>query len=334
MNKKAKVIAMMLSVIMVGGVFTGCAQNTNTSSQIESQAKKEGKFTLEYTDVMKDQGFTEPIVLDKEPERVVSITAATTPLLFKMGVSLVGVPNSSIYEIPEDYEGELLQTLMSDDFDIETVVSLNPDLVIMPASSQEQYGKTLEESNIPVYYTNGGHSTNVSAYESTYQEAKAIINAFDKDSEAGKEVLKSYEDLKEKMKQSKVDLEGKSVMVLATTQYIQSKAGTVGSMADIIGLTNVFENDQTGMVPLDQETTMEYDPDVVIFVGSSMSIEENKATAEAEFKSNPKYWQNFDAIKNGNIIYLPSSYMPSTGIGIVDQISNLIDLVYETLEVK
>lgn len=334
MNKKAKVVAMMLSTLMVAGVFTGCAQTTNTSSQIESSTQQEGKFTLEYTEAMKAQGFTDPIVLEKEPERVVSITAATTPLLFEMGVSLVGVPNSTIYEIPEDYEGEKLQTLMSDDFDIETVVSLDPDLVIMPASSKEQYGKTLEDSNIPVYYTNSGHSANISAYESTYQEAQAIINAFDKDSKEGKEILKSFEDLEAKLEKSKKDLEGKSVMVLATTQYIQSKLGTAGSMADMIGLTNVFENDKTGMVPLDQETTMSYEPDVVIVVGSSMSVEENKATAEAEFKSNAKYWESFDAIKNGNVIYLPSSYMPSTGIGIVDQISDLMDLVYDNFGIK
>ena len=123
-------------------------------------------------------------------------------------------------------------------------------------------------------------------------------------------------------------------MIIATTEYIQSKSGTAGSMADMIGLTNVYENEQAGMVPLDQETTLGYNPDVILAIGSSMSEEDNKAVFEAAFAENSEYWESFEAIKNNKVIYLPSSYMPSTGIGVVKQISDLIDFVYEKLEIN
>lgn len=339
MSKKTRLMTMIISATLVAGAFTGCsADNTSGSAEGENSVVTSGaaeqveeKFTLEYTELMKAQGFTEGIVLESKPERVVCISTSTTPLLFKMGASLVGVPKSSTYEIPSDYEGETLQSLMSDDFNIETVIALNPDLVIIPASSKEQYGQALEGANIPVYYTNSGHSA---TFESVVQEAEVIMNAFGKDSEEAKAIEKSFVDLEEKVEESKKALEGKSVMILATTQYIQSKLGTAGSMAEMIGLTNVYENENSGMVPLDQETTLGYTPDIVLAIGSTPSGEENANIFKAEFDSNAEYWYSFDAIKNEKVVYLSSSYMPNTGIGMIDQISNLIDLVYETLEIN
>ena len=326
----------ILTILMIG-MLAGCSAKStgvsgaNDSEIVASEDSVEKEFRLEYTEIMKQQGFTEDIVLESKPERVVCVSTSTTPLLFEVGASLVGIPTSTVFETPSDYTGEKLQSLMSDDFNIETVVALNPDLVIIPSSSKEQYGDALESSNIPVYYTNSGHSA---TYESVVQEAEVIINAFGKDSENAKKVLQSFDDLDKKMEESKKALEGKTVMIIATTEYIQSKSGTAGSMADMIGLTNVYENEQAGMVPLDQETTLGYNPDVILAIGSSMSEEDNKAVFEAAFAENSEYWESFEAIKNNKVIYLPSSYMPSTGIGVVKQISDLIDFVYEKLEIN
>lgn len=336
-SKKTRVLVMGISTILMIGMLAGCSAKStgvsgaNDSEIVASEDSVEKEFRLEYTEIMKQQGFTEDIVLESKPERVVCVSTSTTPLLFEVGASLVGIPTSTVFETPSDYTGEKLQSLMSDDFNIETVVALNPDLVIIPSSSKEQYGDALESSNIPVYYTNSGHSA---TYESVVQEAKVIINAFGKDSENAKKVLQSFDDLDKKMEESKKALEGKTVMIIATTEYIQSKSGTAGSMADMIGLTNVYENEQAGMVPLDQETTLGYNPDVILAIGSSMSEEDNKAVFEAAFAKNSEYWGSFEAIKNNKVIYLPSSYMPSTGIGVVKQISDLIDFVYEKLEIN
>lgn len=336
-SKKTRVLVMGISTILMIGMFAGCSAKStgvagaNDSEIVASEDSVEKEFRLEYTEIMKQQGFTEDIVLESKPERVVCVSTSTTPLLFEVGASLVGIPTSTVFETPSDYTGEKLQSLMSDDFNIETVVALNPDLVIIPSSSKEQYGDALESSNIPVYYTNSGHSA---TYESVVQEAKVIINAFGKDSENAKKVLQSFDDLDKKMEESKKALEGKTVMIIATTEYIQSKSGTAGSMADMIGLTNVYENEQAGMVALDQETTLGYNPDVILAIGSSMSEEDNKAVFEAAFAKNSEYWGSFEAIKNNKVIYLPSSYMPSTGIGVVKQISDLIDFVYEKLEIN
>lgn len=336
-SKKTRVLVMGISTILMIGMLAGCSAKStgvagaNGSEVVASEDSVEKEFRLEYTEIMKQQGFTEDIVLESKPERVVCVSTSTTPLLFEVGASLVGIPTSTVFETPSDYTGEKLQSLMSDDFNIETVVALNPDLVIIPSSSKEQYGDALESSNIPVYYTNSGHSA---TYESVVQEAEVIINAFGKDSENAKKVLQSFDDLDKKMEESKKALEGKTVMIIATTEYIQSKSGTAGSMADMIGLTNVYENEHAGMVPLDQETTLGYNPDVILAIGSSMSEEDNKAVFEAAFAENSEYWGSFEAIKNNKVIYLPSSYMPSAGIGVVKQISDLIDFVYEKLEIN
>ena len=205
-SKKTRVLVMGISTILMIGMLAGCSAKStgvsgaNDSEIVASEDSVEKEFRLEYTEIMKQQGFTEDIVLESKPERVVCVSTSTTPLLFEVGASLVGIPTSTVFETPSDYTGEKLQSLMSDDFNIETVVALNPDLVIIPSSSKEQYGDALESSNIPVYYTNSGHSA---TYESVVQEAEVIINAFGKDSENAKKVLQSFDDLDKKMEESK-----------------------------------------------------------------------------------------------------------------------------------
>ena len=61
---------------------------------------------MEYPEDMQELGYTDPIVLDEVPERVVSLSAAPVLALYELGVNLVGIPNSMVVTWPEDISGE------------------------------------------------------------------------------------------------------------------------------------------------------------------------------------------------------------------------------------
>lgn len=98
-------------------------------------------------------------------------------------------------------------------------------------------------------------------------------------------------------------------------------------MAEMIGLTNVYENDASSMVQLDYETALSYNPDLVLCVGMSETGEGHRELMEADFANNPEYWNSIPAIANGDVLYLPVRFVSSAGINVVDNIGELADLV-------
>lgn len=113
------------------------------------------------------------------------------------------------------------------------------------------------------------------------------------------------------------------------SHYIQTADGTLGTMARMIGLANVYENDASSMVLIDYELALDYDPDVVLAVGMSATGEEHLELMKADFENNPEYWNAIPAIANGDIIGLPVTYCSTAGINIIDNINALADIVEE-----
>lgn len=246
-----------------------------------------------------------------------------------MGVNMIAIPASSVVTWPENLaaNAQQMQLAHNTNFDIETVVALEPDLVLLGYTSADTYGKVLTEAGIPVYYVDAGHTV---SYDSIKSQTEALVEAFDKDSEAGAAIMQRFADLETKLEDVRAKLTGKTVMVLQSappSHYIQTNGGTLGSMAEMIGLTNVYTNDATSMAQIDLETAIDHNPDIVLCVGMSPTAEGHQQLMEEDFAKNPDYWNSIPAIAEGRVLYLPVSYVSSAGINVIDNISALADLV-------
>lgn len=285
--------------------------------------------TIEYPDTLQAMGFNEPIVLDKMPTRVVVMSTAPVLALYELGVNMIAIPKTSVVTWPEDLtaNAEQLSVTMNANFDIETVVAMEPDLVIMGYTSQDTYGVTLEALDIPVYYVDAGHTV---SYESIKAQTQILIDAFAPGSEAGANIMQRFDDLEALLEETKAALEGKTCMVLQSSppnHYIQTADGTLGTMCRMIGLTNLYENDASSMVLVDYELMLGYDPDVVLAVGMSPSGEEHKALMLEDFENNHDYWYAIEAIANDDMICLPVTYCSTAGINIINNLNALADLI-------
>ncbi|MCD8023025.1 MAG: ABC transporter substrate-binding protein [Lachnospiraceae bacterium] len=313
--------AMVCSMSMAGSVF----------AEEETEETTDAAFVLEYTEDMQEQGY-EALELDSVPERVVCLSAAPVLALYELGVNIVGVVNSSVVTWPEELTENaetMTFSVMSDDFDAESVVNLNPDLVMISSSVKDTAGATLESLGIPVYYISAGHTV---SYEAIKEETQLLIDAFalDEESQAGAEaILQSFADVEARAEVAAEALAGKTVMVLQSgsdSHYIQTAGGTLGTMAEMIGFTNVYENESSSMVLLDFEEALDNDPDVVMCVGAE-SAEDHQVMMEAAFAENESYWYSIDAIAEGNVIYLPIDFCSTAGINIVNNLNDLMDTV-------
>jgi len=315
-----KLIALILAaVLLVSMSAFGCAE----------EAASDTAVVLEYPETLQALGYTEPVTLDKMPEKVVCMSAAPVLALYELGVNMIAIPKSSVVTWPEDLleTAELMSVTMNSNFDIETVVAMEPDLVIMGYTSQSTYGTVLEGVGIPVYYVDAGHTV---SYESIKAQTQVLINAFAPDSEVGIEIMQRFTDLETKLAGIQEKLAGKTCMVLQSappTHYIQTADGTLGSMARMIGLTNVYENDEASMVQIDYEQALDYDPDVVLAVGMSATGEEHEKLMLEDFENNHDYWYSIEAIANGDMICLPVTYVSTAGLNVIENISNLADII-------
>ena len=143
--------------------------------------------------------------------------------------------------------------------------------------------------------------------------------------------MQRFADLEARLEEVRPLYEGKTVMVLqsgsTTMHYIQTAKGTLASMADMMGFTNVYENSEASMVQLDLEQALSYQPDLLLCVGAAATAEEHQELMESAYAENPDYWNSIDAVKNGQVIYLPINYISTSGILVVDEIDSLIDII-------
>ena len=299
------------------------------SSTASSQETDDAGVTISYPENMQERGYTEPLVLETEPQRVVVMSKAPVLALYELGVEMIAIPEGGVTVWPEDLDAttEKLNTSMNSNFDIETVVALEPDLVVMGYTSQETYGKALDDAGIPVYYVDAGHTV---PYESVKMQTQALVDAFGADSEEGAASMGRFDELEERLAGLQEKYAEKSVMVLQSsppTHYIQTAEGTLASMAAMMGFQNVYENSETSMAQLDLETALSYKPDLVLCVGGSTEAAEHQKLMEEDFANNPEYWNSIAAVANGDILYFSSSFIASTGIGIIDNMNEFIDTI-------
>ena len=64
----------------------------------------------------------------------------------------------------------------------------------------------------------------------------------------------------------------------------------------------------------------------MLCVGSG-TAQEHQALMEQAYSENEAYWYSIDAIKNGDVIYLPVEFCSTAGIHVVDSINTLIDCI-------
>ena len=219
--------------------------------------------------------------------------------------------------------------MSSSDFDYECIVELEADLVLVGSSSTE-VGEQIESLGIPVYYVFAGHTV---SYDNIKAQTKALVKAFSLDEAStakAEEIMGRFTALEDRLAAVQPVYAGKKVMVLqsgdSSNHYIQTARGTLASMAAMMGFENVYENEASSMTKLDFEQALDYNPDLVLCVGGG-TAQEHQALMEQAYSENEAYWYSIDAIKNGDVIYLPVEFCSTAGIHVVDSINTLIDCI-------
>jgi iron complex transport system substrate-binding protein len=320
--KMNRFYSLLLAVFITAIVLVGCGTTQeNDSASPENKegqtgGQQESEFPLTITDALDNE-----VVIEEKPERIVSMIPSNTEIAFELGLGekIVGVSDFDNYP-PEAAEKEKIGGM---EFNVEKIISLNPNLVLAHGSSAgagEAGLQQLRDAGITVLVVN-----NANNLEEVYETIRMIGTAAGEKENAESIVAgmqEKIQDIKEKAQQIPEE-ETRSVFVEVSPApeiYTSGKNTFMDILLQTINAKNVVTEE--GWVQMDPEAVIERNPDVII-------------TTHGYYTENPVEnvkerdgWQGIAAVKNNQVVDVDSDAVTRTGPRLAEGVEELAKAVY------
>lgn len=295
---------------------TNVVEETNTPEASEPADSNEASdLETEYPLTVTDITGTE-VVLEEQPDAVVSLVPSETEILFAVGAGelVVGVDEYS------NYPAETADIAKVGDMNtnIEAVTALNPDVVFASNSMNGAAIEKLRELGLVVYVSD----------PLTYDETVAHI-------EQVGVLLNKQEDanaVADHMQQVKADIEEKVAAVDKRSVYMEFSPGwTFGSgiflddLVNIAGGMNVAAG-QAGYFEIDSEAVIAQNPEVIIYP----DFGEEESSILAGIMSRPG-WDVIDAVQNNRMVMVDNDPLVRVGPRLVNGLEDIAAAIHPEL---
>ncbi|RLQ96218.1 ABC transporter substrate-binding protein [Falsibacillus albus] len=320
-----KIFALLLSILLVGGMLAGCGTDSNHGSKDGKSTNESNKAAFPIT--VKDAENKE-ITIKQEPKRIVSLIPSNTEVAFALGLGdkIVGVSDFDNY--PK--EAAKKEKIGGMEFNVEKIIGLKPDLVLAHESTAKSASaglQQLRDAGITVVVINDGKNFN-----DVYESIEMIGRATGTDKKA-KSIV---QDMKDKIadiqkKASAIpEKDEKSVFVEVSPQpeiYTAGKDTYLDEILSIIHAKNAAKS-QDGWAKMSEESIVGLKPDVII-------------TTYGYYVKNPKEqvlgrsgWADVPAVKNKEVYDVNSDMVTRSGPRLVEGIEQIAKVVYPDIFAK
>lgn len=280
-----------------------------------------GILTLNLISCSSNNNENKNLAMEGSEDVVVATSVAVTEILDALGVKVSGVPKTS-YELPESTEGAVeIGNPMSPDLEI--IKSLNPTIVVSIDTLGSDYMKLFTENNIPSEFVS------LESLDGLKEAITTLGEKFDKNDEA-KNLLNEIKSKESEVREKAETLEKPEILVLfaapGSTMIATSKS-YIGSLVKMVGGKNIVEDNITSFTTYNKEDLAMLNPEKILVMVHAMP-EETKSALEKEM-STDSAWQNIKAVKEGNVVYLDSTYFGmSANLKVIEGLDILSDIVH------
>ncbi|MDA3809482.1 MAG: cobalamin-binding protein [Spirochaetaceae bacterium] len=265
-----------------------------------------------------------PETLESYPQRIISLSPSTTETLFAIGAGdqVIGVTSYCDYPA-EAATREIIGGFSANTISIETIISLNPDLVIAGVSAHQPIAETLKSAGIPV----------LSIEPKSVEEIKAVI-----------EELAIITGHKEQGKLLSEDITNRINYVTDRLSTLGEKnkvkvfyevwdaplmtAGPnsfTGQLISYGGGNNIFSDVEGEYPQVSSEELISRNPQAIL----SSDTHGDMLTIEA--MGSREGWKNIDAFKKNNVILLDGNIVSRPGPRVIDAIEMIASALYPDL---
>jgi iron complex transport system substrate-binding protein len=261
---------------------------TSVNVDIKAKAATGAKQQTSHNTAPKPTETTAP-----EGARIIATSAAACDIADRLGLSLVGVPETSVSALASRYDGvTTVGSPMSPDMEI--IKSLNPTDVITPDTLQNDL--EIQYKNIGVNYT----FINLRSVKGLYDSVKLIGDKYDKSKEA-EAVVKEYEEFMASYSSKHSGQKPKVLVLMGLpgSYLVATQNSYAGSLVELAGGENVFHDDTKDFLTINPEEMLARDPDVIIRTAHGLP-KEALEMFEKEFSTND-IWKHFRAVQNNKV---------------------------------
>lgn len=284
-----KRIALVLTLLFL---FAGCSAETFSE-------KNDEKF-ITFTD---DLGRKISI---SSPERVAPLLGSFADIWMLAGGEIAATADDAWDDFGLNLSETTINLGPTKNMSLELLIAAEPDFVIASTKTAQhvQWRETLEAAGITVAYFE------VQTFDDYLRMLKIctdITGREDLYKKYGTEVKDSVDEVISRIKEKLSGKDAPKVLFLrASATWIRAKnnEGTVlGEMLSDLGCVNIADSDNSLLENLSLESIVEKNPHYILVVQSGDDAEGMKKAMDDMFSENPA-WNEIDAVKGGNVIYL------------------------------
>ena len=282
-----KILSLITSIIVFSFILVGCSKKDVVITDREGNE----------------------VTISNKWERIISTAPANTETLVELGLAdkLVAVDqySSDVAGIPENIE--------KIDFtnpDAETIISLNPDLIIASghnkSGSSDDPFKLVKEAGISVVYIPSSESI-----QGIYDDIMFIADITNT-KEKGQEIVDNMKSQIDEISQKAKNVKEKKKVYFeigpAPNLYSFGNSTFLNEMIELVGAENIFKDENSWLAPT-EESIIERNPDVIL---TNVDYIENSVQ---EIKSREGF-ENINAVENNQVYLIDknSSSRPSSHI--------------------
>lgn len=299
-NKIFKMLILSLAILIMSGCSGKLSIGNNSS----------------YPMTIKDNSGMS-VVINKEPEKVVSLSPVTTEIIAAVGGLDKLVGRTSYCDYPKEIKdideiGDLITV------NIEKIVELEPDLVIGSAYLDQGVRDQLENAGITVVtiYTED-------SFEGTYKDIETIGKILGKVKEAEKvvaEMKAKVESIKERVSKAKTEPSVYFVVGFGAGGEFTATGDTfIHEMIEMAGGKNIAYDGVQWSFSL--EKIVERNPELVIF---SSVLDKNELISSNGFK-------DLDSVKKSDVFSIEANLIERTGPRLAEGLEELVKLIHPEL---
>jgi iron complex transport system substrate-binding protein len=302
--------ARRLTALAIAGALTlaGCAERAEENPP-EAQERQDFPVTLTPAE-------GEPVTIERRPERIISLSASNTEILFAVGAGdqVVAVDDQSTY--PEEAPRTDLSGLTPN---VEAIVDHDPDLVILSDDTDD----------LVASLTRLDRKVMIVPAATSLDDVHAGIELIGEATGHADEAADVAERMRTDLDKIVADTPKPSEPLtyyheLDTTLYSATSKTFIGQVDGLFGLTNIADpadKDSGGYPQLTAEHILQSDPDL-IFLADVKCCGQNASTVAAR-----PGWNTLTAVREGNVVALDDDLASRWGPRVVDLAESVADAV-------
>ena len=302
-----KITQFILIISMLAMMLAGCAPSASAP------------LAINLTD-----GLGRTVTLAQPAERIVSLAPSATEILFAVGAGDQVVGRDSFSNYPESVKD--LQDVGGSmgDYSMETITSLNPDLVIATEINTPEQVKSLEDLGMTVYYIK-----NPVQLDGLYPILETVGQLTGHDKEAA-ELVKSLTARVDKVVKTIAKAKDKPLVFYELDGSDPAKPWTSGpntfmdQLIQMAGGVNVGASMKDAWAQISLEELLVQDPKIILLGDSAYGMTAEQVAARSG-------WGSLNAVKNNSIYAFNDDMASRPGPRMVDGLEALAKLIHPEL---